>query len=225
MKHEVFNSILGALGLAIAAVTAWHQFAPNTDDLEIVNEGRTSLGRELVYKPIHLGNLLGEGPMLAASPVSWRLRIFNPTDHPVSIVAYDVYLLTDKDGRVQYSGIRGRFSPFDPSLPEQDLPEVLEPREARAYLFSTPLPFRADNSIETRCEEIAKQLRPLELCFFDKGRDLFGNPVTVTRYDTAPDSAFSVSWESGIQSPVFEVVFTTADGSQFGTKVSYFPDF
>lgn len=225
MKHETFNSVLGALGLCVAVVTAWYQFAPAADDIELVSEGRVNLGRELEFQPVGLGAAFGGSPMSVAGPVSWKIRVYNASDRAVSVVGFSIYLLREDDGKIQYSAMHERLSPFDASLKEQILPVGVASREAKAFLVSLSMPFRRDQSADGKCEEQTNQLRELERCFFLKGRDLFGNPVTVTKYDDEPDGPMSVSWDLGNEGPRFSVVFETADGSRFETRLSYFPNF
>lgn len=226
MKHETFNSILGALGLSLAAITAWYQFAPVSDKIDLVSEGRVNLGHSIEYQPAGLSVFFfGDAPMLVGGPVSWKIRAFNSTDRPISVVGYSVYLLNEDDRRIQASALKGRLSPFDASLTEQILPDSIASREAKAYLVSLSLPFTRDQSVENKCEDQTNQLRDLERCFFLKGRDLFGNPVNVTKYSPEPDAPISVSWRHKFKGPRFTIVLETADGSQFEAKFSYFPDF
>lgn len=225
MKHQTFNSIIAALGLSLAATTAWYQFAPAADRIELTSEGRINLGRNLEFSPVGLGALYGDRPMSVAGPVTWKVRVYNASDRPVSVVSFSVYLLSENGGRVRYSAMRERLSPFDVSLAEQVLPDKIGAREAKAYLISLSMPFERDQNGDPKCEDEATQLRDLERCFFFKRRDLFGNPVSVTRYDSAPSGSFSVSWDQGHTGPHFSVVFETADGSQFATRLSYFPNF
>ena len=151
--------------------------------------------------------------------------IYNASDRPASIVSFSVHLLNEDNQKIQYSAMRERLSPLDTSLKEQLLPVGVAPREAKAFLVSLSMPFRRDLSTEGKCEDQTNQLGELEHCFFLKGRDLFGNPVTVTQYDDAQDSPISVSWDQGLKGPRFSVTIETADGSQFETRLSYFPIF
>jgi len=224
MKHETFNSLLGAIGLCVALVTAWYQFAPTSDSIEIVSEGRVNLGRDLEYQPVGLGAAFDGVPMSVAGPVSWKIRVYNASDRPVSVVAFSVFLLSEDDEGIQYSAMHERLSPFDASLSEQYLPVGVAPREAKAFLVSLAMPFSRDQSADGSCENQTTRLRELERCFFLKGRDLFGNPVTVTKYDDEPEGPMSVSWDQDNKGPRFSVVFETADGSQFETRLSYFPN-
>lgn len=224
MKHETFNSIIAILGLSVAAITAWHQFVPVSDRVELTSEGRINLGRNLEVNPVGLGALYGGKPMSAAGPVTWKVRVYNASDRPVSIVSFSIFLLSEDDRKIQYSAMRERLSPYDSSLAEQMLPDKIGAREAKAYLISLSMPFERDQGGDPKCEDEVTRLRDLERCFFLKGRDLFGNPVTVTRYDSDPSGPISVRWDQGNASPRFSAVFETADGSEFETRLSYFPN-
>jgi len=225
MKHETFNSIIAALGLSLAAVTAWHQFAPASDKIEPTSEGRVELGRQLEINPFGSISLKSGSPAPSVGPVTWKVRIHNASDRPVSIVAFSIFLLSEDNRKIQYSGMRERLSPYDASLSEQILPDNISARETKAYLISLFMPFERDQGGNHKCEDEETRLRDLERCFFLKGRDLFGNPVSVVKYGSDLPEAFSVSWDQGHTAPRFSVIFETADGSKFEIHLSYFPNF
>lgn len=223
MKHETFNSIIAVLGLSLAAITAWHQFVPGSDHVELANEGRVNLGQKLEVNPTGSLDLDKGTPAPTVGPVTWKVRVYNASDRPVSIVKFSLFLLGDTGGRFQYSGMNDMLSPYDAPLSTQVLPDNISERASKAYLISLSMPFAPDSSSVPKCEEQATQLRGLERCFFFKGRDLFDNPVTVTQHGSEPSGPISVSWDKGAEGPLFAAVFETADGSEFEVHLSYFP--
>lgn len=225
MKHETFNSIIAALGLLIGAVNSWYQFVPGSDHIELVSEGRVNLGRALEVEAAGLSPLYGGAPMAAAGPITWKVRVYNASDRPVSIVSFSVFLLSKNGDKIYFSEMRERLSPYDTSYAEQKIPDNLGARETKAYLLSMYMPFKVDQGDGPKCEHEARQLSDLERCFFFKKRDLFGNPVTVTRFGADPNGPISVSWDDGNFGPRYALVLETADGSEFETHLSYFPEF
>jgi hypothetical protein len=224
LKHETFNSIIAALGLSLAAITAWHQFVPGSDDIELVSEGRVNLGQKLEINPTGSFDPDTGMPVPTAGPVTWKVRVYNAADRPVSIVSYSLFLISKAGGRVQYSGMNDMLAPYDAPLTTQVLPDNISARVSKAYLISLSIPFVSDLGDGPRCEEQAVQLRVLERCLFLKGRDLFANPVTVTQYGSDPSGPISVSWDRGNEGPLFAAVFETADGSEFVVHLPYFPE-
>ncbi|WP_299212189.1 hypothetical protein [uncultured Tateyamaria sp.] len=220
MKHETFNSIIAFLGLGLAAITAWHQFAPKSDAITLVSEGRVEVGRPLEIDPIGTIDHITGANQPVAGPITWKLRIHNPTDHAVSLVSFETYLLTEANRRIKYSTMRERLSPFQVELPVQHLPENIPPNESRAYLVSLFVPFSSDEDAQDQCEQAAESLRSLERCFFEKGRDMFGNRVQIVE---SGSELFAAQWTDEFEGPRFLVVLETADGSEFSTNLSFLP--
>jgi hypothetical protein len=155
-----------------------------------------------------------------AGPVTWKIRVHNPSDRSVSLVSFEVYLLSENGGRIKYSDMHERLSPYDAALPIQSLPENIPPNESRAYLVSLFVPYLADEDAENPCENETDRLRDLERCFLEKGRDLFGNQVQIME---SGGEFFSAQWSNGFSGPRFVVVIGTADGSEFSTQLSFRP--
>lgn len=220
MKHETFNSIIAFLGLGLAAVTAWDQFGPKSDFIALANEGRIEVGRRLEIEPIGTIDTTTGRNQPVVGPVTWKIRVDNATDRPVSIVSFDAFLLGENSGRIQYSTMRESLLAFDPAMSVQALPENIPPNESRAYLVSLFVPFSSDEDTESKCDDSAESLGGLERCFLQKGRDMFGNQVEVVDYGSA---GISAQWTGGFSGPNFEIVLETADGSEFSTQLSFFP--
>lgn len=220
MKHKAINTVIALFGLGLAAVTAWHQFGPKRDVIMLASEGRVEVARQLKIEPFGgLDPESGESLPLAG-PVTWKIRAHNPTDRTVSLVSFQVFLLSKDDSPIQYSAMRELLSPFDATLPVQDLPENIPANESRAYLVSLFAPFKTDEDPQAKCDDDATNLQALERCFFEKGRDMFGNPVEVL--DTG-SGLFATRWLGSFEGPRFVVVLETADGSKFFTQLSFRP--
>ena len=225
MKHETINSILGGLGLLVASVTAWFQFAPTDDELQIVSEDRVELGA-----PLQIANggaidpETGQ-PQPVLGPITWKIRVHNETDQVVSIVDWRMFLIVRGDGVAQYSSMQPILSEIDPSLAPLALPVNIPAHETSAYFISAFIPFDRDALEQSGCFDPMPRLEEAERCVFSTGEDLFGNSVSVTRYESAPPEAFSVSWGSQERTPRFYVELETADGSEFSVILSYFPTF
>lgn len=212
--------MIAFLGLGLAAVTAWYQFTPKSDTITLVSEGRVEVGRPLEIDPIGtIDHTTGDNQPVAG-PITWKLRVHNPTDRAISLVDFESYLLTDDNRRIKYSTMRERLSPFHIELPVQHLPENIPPNESRAYLISLFVPFLGDQDTQEQCEETAEKLQALERCFFEKGRDMFGNPVQIIE---SGSELFAAQWTDEFNGPRFLVVLETADGSEFSTTLSFLP--
>lgn len=224
MKHETINSILGGLGLVIASVTAWFQFAPTADQIQVVSENRIELGNQITIKDSGAIDATGNlQPVFG--PVTWKIRVNNETDRVVSIVDWNVFLITDDAGLAQ-------FSEMDPSLASPDLglvpialPVNIAARETVAYFVSINVPFERSALKKTECFAKPSGIRETERCVFSSGKDIFGNTVSVKNYGSVAPDTFSVSWESHEKTPKFYLELETADGSRFPTILSYFPTF
>lgn len=115
--------------------------------------------------------------------------------------------------------MRERLSPYDDHLSAQTLPENISARESRAYLISLFVPFQPDKDAN-KCEKQAKSFRQLEVCFFEKGRDIFGNEIEFVQFEGGSFYARNIG---PFQGPRFAVVLTTDDGSKFVAQLSFLP--
>lgn len=220
MKHEVINSIGVILTICLGVVTAWHQFSPQKDTITLTTESRVETGAKLEVQPFGAIDIdTGEGrPVLG--PVTWKIRVYNPTDRFISLVSFETFLLTTEGLPVYYSAMRERLSPIDAPLSAQPLPENIPPYESRAYLVSLSVPYKAGEDSQSRCEEKVTSIQDIELCFFQSGRDLFGNKV---EYVDTEGGGFAAIMQKAFNGPRFAVIFETADGSRFSTYLSFLP--
>lgn len=225
MKHETINSILGGLGLLIALVTAWFQFAPTADQLQVVSEGRIDFGTPVEVKNRAAFDTSTGKSQPVIGPVVWKIRVHNEADQVVSIVDWQIFLIAS-DGRLtQYSSMQENLSALDRVLTPISLPINIPANETTAYYVSAHVPFDRDVFETSECFEPARGLRQTENCVILGGKDLFGNSVFITKYDPTFPNSFSVTWESVERTPQFFVRLETADGSNFSVFLSYLPEF
>lgn len=221
MKHATVNSIVGSLLLLVAAITAWFQFSPTSDRLQVVSEGRVLSGMPLrvaagkVPDP-QTGTL---HPVLG--PISWKVRVHNETDRVVSIVDWRMFLIFGDEGLAQYSSMKPTLSGVDPSLTPLSLPINIPARETTAYLVSAFIPFDRDALEQSACFDPLPQIQEAERCVYSTGKDIFGNPISIKRYDSAIEGAYSVHWVNQERTPRFLIELDTADGSQFSANLYY----
>jgi hypothetical protein len=223
MKHETINSIIGGLGLLIASVTAWFQFAPTDDQLQVVSENRVDLGMPIEVAVGGAIDVETGVPQPVLGPITWKIRVHNETDQVVSIVDWRMFLVTSNGTLAQYSSMRERLSAIDPSLTPLSLPVNISARETTAFFVSAFIPFDREALEQSACFAPGKGLNETERCVLSTGRDFFGNSVSLTRYKSAVPEMFSVTWENQAKTPRFYVKLETADGSEFPVILYYFP--
>ena len=223
MKLETVNAIVGCLALVLASVTAWAQFAPTSDNLQVVSEGRVNLGRPTDVVKNGTFDLEKNTPQPTIGPATWKVRVHNETDRVVSIVGWQIFLLTKDGGRVKYSAMRELLSPVDPSLPILNLPINIAAHETAAYFVSASVPFDGSAIEKSACFEPRRSLADTEQCVLASGKDIFGNSVSVVRYDPDHPEIFSATWEGQMNAPSFYLEFETADGSVFPAVLSFLP--
>jgi hypothetical protein len=217
MKHETFNSMLAAVGLVVASVTAWYQFAPSSDQLAVVSEGRIEVGRN-----IEVDDPGGEiEPVLG--PIFWKIRVHNSTDSVVSIVDFEVYLLTPDNRKTYYSSMKESLFGVNAELTDQPLPINIGARETNAFLVSLFVPFKRGAGKSEICGKDRVTLRVLESCFFLDGRDIFGNSVDTLYGDSKRPDIVMATWTDQMKMPIFVLEFETADGSKFSENLTYYP--
>ncbi|MDV6254332.1 hypothetical protein [Vibrio sp. EA2] len=93
MKHETVNSIIGVLGLLIASITAYHQFVPPSDqlDIEVVSVPSTQPLNEY----IEFQDGLSEEVRKLSGPFFWEFTAYNSLDRTVTIKELETKLLSD----------------------------------------------------------------------------------------------------------------------------------
>lgn len=220
MKHEVINSIGVILTLCLGAVTAWHEFYPKKDIITLTTENRVELGARLDVHPYGAIDLDTGESRPVIGPVTWKIRVHNPTERSISLVSFEVFLLTTEGAPVYYSAMRERLSPIDAPSSAQTLPENIPPFESRAFLVSLFVPYQMDEDSQSKCEERFTSLEEVQTCFFRSGRDLFGNKVD---YVDTGGGSFSAIMQDAFNGPRFAVIFETADGSRYSTNLSFLP--
>ncbi|WP_164660130.1 hypothetical protein [Tropicibacter sp. Alg240-R139] len=218
MKHEVINSVGVVTTPIISLFTAWHQFSPKSDTITLASDGRLETGSALEVQPFGAPNLESGKSQPVIGPVTWKLRVHNFADKAVSIVGFDAFLLSDDGSPIQYSSMKERLLRYSPAMEAQSLPEKIPPNESRAYLVSLHVPFVSDE--DKKCGETEKTWHDLERCFFQNGRDPFGNKVTHREFS---GGGFMATMDEAFKGPRFVVLLETADGSVFSTQISFLP--
>lgn len=227
MKHETFNSIIAGAGLLLATFTAWNQFRPSPDNITLVSEGKVgtqSLMQVNKFGPPIYANKnedLKTNPTIG--PVLWKLRVFNKMDRNVSIVGSDVFLLTQDNRRMQFTGIGGIQSVVGVDPQPVIFPQNIPANEGRSYIVNLRVPIAVSEPESEPCLQEEQTLRDIEVCFYSRGRDLFGNEVRANFDPNDPDNFFHASWPSGQSGPRFLITLQTGDGSRFQAELSYFP--
>ena len=212
-----------SIGLLIASVTAWFQFAPTADRIQLVSEGRITTGHPIEVLPVGGLDVHTFKPLPVIGPVSWKIRITNNTDKVVSIVSFKVFQLNDDGEEFYNSSTSERLSIQDASLEAQRLPDNIGANETKGYLVSLMMPIIPYEEERNRCIQNVDNLKEIEQCFYVLGRDLFGNDVEATFDESTPPKIIHVSWQSRKQQPKFRIDIEKADGSMFTSDLSYFP--
>ena len=116
ISHENFNTLIASVGLLIAVFTAWHQFRPAPDKLDIEVTGRVDLGVPLT-KGNPFPDLDGKKNKYLAGPIFWRAVLYNNLDRAVSVLDIDTFMSDASGGLIQYSSMLvGTFETTSPSL-------------------------------------------------------------------------------------------------------------
>jgi hypothetical protein len=149
MKHETINSIGVVFGIGLSAITAWHQFAPKNDTIILTTESRVEIGARMEIDPIGTINPASGENQPVLGPVTWKLRVHNPTDRSMSLVSFEVFLLTEDGSSIYYSTMREQLSSVDAPMSIQPLPVNIPPHESRAYLVSLFVPYAAEGLFPT----------------------------------------------------------------------------
>lgn len=155
--------------------------------------------------------------------MSWKIRLYNGTERNLSVVGYQIFQLTEDGEKLSSNAFRDRLSQFDSSLADQTFPFSINGYDATAVVISLMVPFKAEGEGIEECTEKNVSIHQLERCFFKQGRDLFGNQIESTHYDSSAPDKFSVKWHETTYSPKFLVEFETASGEIFSAAISYYP--
>lgn len=235
MKHETFNSILAFLGLSLAIFSTAHQFKPLPDNLDVTVEGRTLTNSKIKIDETGFPSFEGTGRQSLASPIYWKVRVYNNSDRPVSIVESDVFLTSKSEvlrsstygaskygARISYTGIGGNLFSPDTALTPINLPLNIGAREAQAFIISLNIPIMARASDDKGCIASERSTREIENCLFQGGRDLFGNEVKADFNEDG--SLVFAKWVSQEKQPLFYLDIESGDGTKFGSQISYFPN-
>ncbi|MCG8038445.1 MAG: hypothetical protein JAZ19_15550 [Candidatus Thiodiazotropha taylori] len=82
MSHENINTLIASIGLLIALVTAWHQFGPAPDELDIEVTGKFEFSTP--FESLRPFPKINGGPeRIIAGPVFWEAVLYNKLDRPL----------------------------------------------------------------------------------------------------------------------------------------------
>ena len=160
-----------------------------------------------------------ESPGVLIGPVAWKFVVYNPLDRPVSVISLDVFYIP-KEGLAKYSDLlNGVTESSTNSI--MNFPVTLAGREAIAFNLNLNIPAEADEESEENCINSGTHISEIEKCLYVKGRDLFGNGVTVQSRTT---DHLNVSWSGSFDSPTFLLILKTADDSEISKIFRYYPE-
>ena len=207
MKHETVNSIIGVLGLLIASITAYHQFVPPSDqlDIEVVSVPSTQPLNEYV----EFQDGLSEEVRKLSGPFFWEFTVYNSLDRTVTIKELETKLLTDIGSLIDYSDLS--IGTFDRNLVPLQLPLSINAHEAQVIVLALNIPVK----YQEHCKISGSTVQELEQCYYQYGHDLFGNEIERLAYG-------AVQWKGLPKSPSFISTITTGDNSQLSKTLSFF---
>ncbi len=208
IKHETVNSIIGVLGLVIASITAFHQFVPPNDNLDIEVVPVPSNKTLNQYMDFQDGQ--SDDVLKISGPFFWKFTAYNSLDRTVTIKEIETKLLSDTGGLIYYSDLA--VGTFDRDLKPLSLPISIEAREAKVIMLALNIPIKNQES----CVVSQSTIREVERCYYSHGRDLFGNEVILL-------SDGVVQWGDIPKSPSFLSTLITGDNSEFHKTLSYYP--
>ncbi|WP_137153458.1 hypothetical protein [Rhizobium sp. FKL33] len=222
MKHETINSVVGVLGLLTATITAISQFWPEDDNIQVVVESRIETDRPIKILGVGLLKSHDVEPSPMLGPISWKVRIFNENDKPVSLVDYRVFQILENNMPIYTSDTSPILENFSPIMDEQKTPFTIAPHEAKAFVLSLNIPFKKLAGNHIKCDAELSSMRKFERCLLENGRDLFGNKVIYNiKFTTGVDNLWSFRWEEQF-SPKYILEFKTASGKKFVSRFDYF---
>lgn len=215
-SHEAINTMIAAAALLLAGITAWFQFAPEADQLQVVTQQRVRSNSRirLDRTPLPLPNT-NEGTM-TLGPVIWRVVLFNPTSHPVALTGIDL-AYAHPQGEIWSSYMLAGIQ-SEPEGRAVDFPVMLVSHEARALLIYAVIPAKTlSQPAEMSCRQRLETLQAFESCLFDQGRDIFGNRGT----RIAAGAGFR--WDEEPVAPIYMATIRTATGYVTRTPLTYYP--
>ncbi|MEZ9443214.1 hypothetical protein AB4516_18185 [Vibrio sp. 10N.222.54.F12] len=207
-KHETINSVIGILGLIVASITAYHQFMPESDQLELeVSSILTSVPLKQYY---NFEDGISDEKLKISGPFFWKITAYNSLDRTVTIKDIDTKLFSDNGGFITYSDMN--LGIFNRKLDPLSLPLSINANEAKVILVGLKVPIVNEAS----CFSSENTRSDIERCYYEKGYDLFGNTVT-------KNSPNSFSWDSFTKAPVFLSTIRTGDNSKIYNELSFYP--
>lgn len=216
LSHEALNTLIAATALIVSAVTAWVQFAPESDRVEIISQERVRSHTpvKLDNTPIPLPNQT-QGTVVVG-PIFWRVVLFNPTGHPVPVTGIGLSY-GHPQGEIRFSKMLAGISTESDGRPAI-FPVMLAPHEGKSLLIAAHVPVQGLVKGEELCARRLQTLQDFENCLFDRGRDLFGNKGTRLTRGTG------FSWQTAPSSPEYVALITTAGGFEARKTLTYYPD-
>ncbi|EGR2558865.1 hypothetical protein DX887_24070 [Vibrio alginolyticus] len=208
MKHETINSIIGILGLGIASVTAYHQFVPPSDTLEI--EVTPVPSNQPLKELVQFQDGLTDEVRKLSGPFFWKFTAYNSLDRTVTIKEIHTKLLSDVGGLIDYGDLS--VGTFDRDLAPLHLPVSIDAHEAKVIFLALNIPVK----YQEQCEISNSTVNDLEKCYYQYGHDLFGNKVESL-------ATGIVRWEGIPKSPSFISTVKTGDNSELRKTLNYFP--
>ncbi|WP_299022788.1 hypothetical protein [uncultured Photobacterium sp.] len=207
IKHETVNSVIGVLGLMIALVTAYHQFVPEGDKIDIdVSPIPTSVP---LKQHFDFQDGISDEVFKISGPFFWEFTAYNSLDRTVTIKDIDTKLFSGAGSLIDYSNIT--VGTFDRELKPLSLPLLIGSHEAKVILIGLNVPIISEDS----CFSSQSSMSSVQRCYFEKGYDLFGNSVSTIQ-------GGAVSWDELPKSPVFLSTVKTGDNSEFHRKLSFY---
>lgn len=221
MSRENINTVIASLGLLIGLITAWHQFGPSPDELDIEVTGRVNLST--TFDEIRLfPSFNNSAPKILAGPIFWRTVVYNKLDRPLTIREMETFMLSEHGGIIEYSDMELGF--FDMEKNPINFPITIDSRNVKAIIIGLNIPVTKEKPSENPCFKPNSALRDVEVCYFSKGEDLFGNAVDYSEYpNPGGKPVVSASWSDGISSPNFLSVVRTGDNTEFSARFQYYP--
>ena len=131
-------------------------------------------------------------------------------------------MISKSGGLIYYSDMEVGIYSIDKS-PVQ-FPLSIQSRHAQAIVIGLNIPVIKDSSTDSPCFNENSSKRDIEVCYFSKGVDFFGNEVSYTEIPNPDGDPFvSVSWPNGTQSPEYLTHIITGDNTELSVRYQYYP--